>query len=182
MLLCASCQHFSVLDLPFSGPGNILEKSYKSMKEKFAHQNQDALRPDAKGQRRRLRRPGKRALLRLDFFRVTMIIFICVSGGIYKGERGNSLRRGTKSRLFRPAPEAARSSLRSAEIPPLRPSYGTDLLPLGKTVHQENRWKNTKTGEEGRHHVHETILHTTMIYSHVLNKGGHGVRSLVDRL
>ena len=22
----------------------------------------------------------------------------------------------------------------------------------------ENRWKNTKTGEEGRHHVHETIL------------------------
>jgi len=23
---------------------------------------------------------------------------------------------------------------------------------------QENRWKNTKTGEEGRHHTHETIL------------------------
>jgi site-specific recombinase XerD len=23
---------------------------------------------------------------------------------------------------------------------------------------QENRWKNTKIGEEGRHHVHETIL------------------------
>jgi len=23
---------------------------------------------------------------------------------------------------------------------------------------QENPWKNTKTGEEGRHHVHETIL------------------------
>jgi len=23
---------------------------------------------------------------------------------------------------------------------------------------QENRWKNTKTGEEGRHHMHETIL------------------------
>jgi integron integrase len=23
---------------------------------------------------------------------------------------------------------------------------------------QENRWKNTKTGQEGRHHVHETIL------------------------
>jgi len=23
---------------------------------------------------------------------------------------------------------------------------------------QENRWKNPKTGEEGRHHVHETIL------------------------
>jgi integron integrase len=64
---------------------------------------------------------------------------------------------------------------------------------------QENRWKNTKTGEEGRHHVHETILQravkeavhkagivkhvgTTMIYTHVLNKGGHGVRSPLDRV
>jgi len=96
---------------------------------------------------------------------------------------------------------------------------------------QENRWKNTKTGEEGRHHVHETILQravkeaarkadlvkyvgchtfrhsfathlleagydirtiqellghkdvsTTMIYTHVLNKGGPGVRSPLDGL
>ncbi|NQT20286.1 MAG: integron integrase [Planctomycetes bacterium] len=96
---------------------------------------------------------------------------------------------------------------------------------------QEKRWKNTKTGVEGRHHVHETILQravkeavskanvvkhvgchtfrhsfathllesgydirtiqellghkdvsTTMIYTHVLNKGGHGVRSPVDGL
>jgi len=96
---------------------------------------------------------------------------------------------------------------------------------------QENRWKNTKTGEQGRHHVHETIVQravrqavrearivkhvgchtfrhcfathlledgydirtiqellghkdvtTTMIYTHVLNKGGQGVRSPVDDL
>ena len=96
---------------------------------------------------------------------------------------------------------------------------------------QDNRWKNTKTGLEGRHHVHETIIQrgvkeavrkagivkhvschtfrhsfathlleagydirtiqellghkdvsTTMIYTHVLNKGGHGVRSPVDGL
>lgn len=96
---------------------------------------------------------------------------------------------------------------------------------------QETRWMNTKTGEEGRHHIHETILQravkeavrqagvvkhvgchtfrhsfathlletgydirtiqellghkdvsTTMIYTHVLNKGGYGVRSPVDGL
>lgn len=96
---------------------------------------------------------------------------------------------------------------------------------------QQNRWKNTKTGEQGRHHLHETILQravreavaragivkrvgchtfrhcfathlleagydirtiqellghkdisTTMIYTHVLNKGGQGVKSPVDGL
>jgi site-specific recombinase XerC len=96
---------------------------------------------------------------------------------------------------------------------------------------QENRWKNTRTGEEGRHHTHETIvqravreaarsgglvkrigchtfrhsfathfleagydtrtiqellghkdLGTTMIYTHVLNKGGQGVQSPADGL
>jgi integron integrase len=96
---------------------------------------------------------------------------------------------------------------------------------------QETRWKNVRTGQQGRHHLHETILQravkdavrragiekhagchtlrhsfathlleagydirtiqellghkdvtTTMIYTHVLNKGGRGVRSPLDRL
>ena len=96
---------------------------------------------------------------------------------------------------------------------------------------QENQWLNTKTGEEGWHHVHESIIQkavagvvrkadlakratchtfrqslatqlleggydirtvqellghkdvkTTMIYTHVLNRGGKGVKSPVDDL
>jgi integron integrase len=96
---------------------------------------------------------------------------------------------------------------------------------------QANRWKNRRTGKEGRHHVHETLVQravkeavgragvtkhvgchtfrhsfathlleagydirtiqellghkdvrTTMIYAHVLNRGGQGVRSPLDAL
>jgi integron integrase len=96
---------------------------------------------------------------------------------------------------------------------------------------QATRWRNMRTGEEGRHHVHETLVQravkeavsragvtkhagchtfrhsfathllesgydirtiqellghkdvrTTMIYTHVLNRGGYGVRSPLDGL
>ncbi len=96
---------------------------------------------------------------------------------------------------------------------------------------QESRWRNRETGEQGRHHVHESLVQkavkeavtkaglvkhvschtfrhsfathllqdgydirtiqellghkdvsTTMIYTHVLNRGGQGVRSPADSL
>lgn len=115
----------------------------------------------------------------------------------------------------------------------LADGWGRVLLPdaLDRKYPQENRWKNPKTGEEGRHHVHESIIQkavggatrkaglakratchtfrhsfatqllesgydirtvqellghkdvkTTMIYTHVLNRGGKGVKSPVDDL
>ena len=120
---------------------------------------------------------------------------------------------------------------------PLQPiGWGRVLMPNAPkewrwVFPQENRWKNTKTSEEGRHHTHETILQrgvkeavrsagvvkhvschifrhsfamhlleagyvirtiqellghkdvsTAMIYTHVLNRGGHGVRCPMDGL
>jgi site-specific recombinase XerD len=96
---------------------------------------------------------------------------------------------------------------------------------------QENRWKNDKTGEQGRHHTDESLVQravkdavamagltkratchtfrhsfathlledgcdirtvqellghkdvrTTMVYTHVLNRGGRGVKSPIDTL
>ncbi|MHB9003499.1 MAG: tyrosine-type recombinase/integrase [Coriobacteriia bacterium] len=96
---------------------------------------------------------------------------------------------------------------------------------------QERRWRNARSGLQGRHHMHPTVLQrtvkhavheagvmkhagchtmrhsfathlleagydirtiqellghkdvrTTMVYVHVLNKGGHGVRSPIDGL
>jgi hypothetical protein len=36
---------------------------------------------------------------------------------------------------------------------------GQEADDLGKApVTQDNRWKNIKTGEEGRHHVHESVV------------------------
>ena len=40
------------------------------------------------------------------------------------------------------------------------------------------RWRDSETGRQGRHHLHER----TVIYTHALNRGGHGVRSPADLL
>jgi len=95
MLLCASCQHFCVLDLSFPGPGNILEKGHKSMKEKIACSGSGTEGTSASTYNQSVNIAGadksSAQKRHLDIFRLTMIIFICVGGGIYSSERRNSL-------------------------------------------------------------------------------------------
>jgi hypothetical protein len=35
---------------------------------------------------------------------------------------------------------------------------GLSLMECSRLRLQENRWKNAKTGEEGRHHIHESLI------------------------
>ncbi|MCX5880318.1 MAG: tyrosine-type recombinase/integrase [Deltaproteobacteria bacterium] len=62
-------------------------------------------------------------------------------------------RTGGKPKL----PDQFREALRSRHY-----SRRTEQTYAQWVFPQENRWKNTKTGTEGRHHVHETILQRTV--------------------